>query len=116
MKNTDMYICKDGQADDDAPRRCAGGQWLVIVEEDPALMPAGMQPRVSRRIRFSITVAPYPLHISPVRFKKETSLKKRPTPFLRVRLLVGAFSLFVSVSFSPSYVLSVHFCFSLVYL
>jgi hypothetical protein len=40
-----------------------GRQWLLIVEEDPALMIAGTQPRISRRIRLRSTVAAYPLHI-----------------------------------------------------
>ena len=67
LRNKDMYICKDWQADERGPRQYAGVQGLVIVEEDPALMLAVMQPRVSRRIHLRITVAPYTLHIDRMR-------------------------------------------------
>jgi hypothetical protein len=42
------------------------GLWLVIVEENPALLDAGTQPRVSRRIRLRIAVAPYRFHSDPM--------------------------------------------------
>ena len=61
-----MYICRDRPAGESPPRRYAGGWWLVIVEEDPAIVLAGTPPRVSRRIRFRITVTSDPLHIDPM--------------------------------------------------
>ncbi len=50
-----------------APCRYALGQRLVILDEDPALMLAGMHPRVGCRILLRISVAPDRLHIDPIR-------------------------------------------------